>query len=106
MLRVHERCIGDLLLDVLFLIEGKRATQTHVHDDAHRPHVQQAVVAAAVDHLRRQIGGRAHHRTTERLLTDNAGKTEIAELHLPQRGQLVTCWGPAPECSVVIKKPT
>lgn len=90
MLRVHERCVGDLLLDVLFLVERKGAAEAHVHDDAHRPHVQRAVVAAAVDHLRRQIGGRAHHRAAERLLADNAGKTEIAELDLPQRGQLAT----------------
>lgn len=87
MLRVHERRVGDLLLDVLFLVERKRAAQTHVHDDAQRPHVQRAVVTAAADHLRRQIGGRAHHRAAERLLADNAGKAKIAELHLPEREQ-------------------
>lgn len=81
-MRVHEGCIGDLLKDVLFLVERKGAAQTHVHEDAHRPHVQRAVVAAAVDHFRSQVGGRAYHGATERLLADDAGKAEIAELHL------------------------
>lgn len=79
---VHEGRVGDLLLDVLVLVEGERAAQAHVHDDAHRPHVQSAVVAAAPDHLRGQVSGRAHDRAAERLLTDDAGEAEVAQLHL------------------------
>lgn len=102
-MRVHERCVGDLLLDVLVLVEGKGAAQANVHDDTHRPHVQRAVVAAAVDHLWRQIGRRAHHGATERLLADNAGEAEIAELHLARRGQLMTDGGQVSNRSIVIK---
>ena len=80
--RVHEGSVGDLLPDVLVLVEGERAAQADVHDDAHRPHVQRAVVAAAVDHLGRQIGRRPHDRATERLLADDAGEAEVAQLHL------------------------
>ena len=80
--RVHEGGVGDLLLDVLVLVEGERAAQAHVHDDADRPHVQRAVVAAAADHLRRQVGRRAHNWAPERLLADDAGEAEVAQLHL------------------------
>lgn len=75
---VHEGGVGDLLLDVLFLVEGEGAAQAHVGDDAHRPHVQGTVVAAAADHLGRQVGRRAHHRAAEGLLAYNAGEAEVA----------------------------
>lgn len=88
MSRVHERSVGDLLLDVLVLVVGERAAQAHVHDDAHRPHVQRAVVAAAVDDLRRQVGGRAHDGATERLLADDPREAEVAQLHLAESGLL------------------
>lgn len=79
---VHEGSVGDLLSDVLVLVEGERAAQADVHDDAHRPHVQRAVVAAAADHLGRQVGRRAHDRATEGLLADDAGKSKVTQLHL------------------------
>lgn len=79
---VHESRVGDLLPDVLFLVEGERAAQAHVHDDAHGPHVQGAVVAVAADHLRGQVGWRPHDGATERLLAYDAGEAEVAELHL------------------------
>lgn len=82
---VHEGRVGDLLSDVLVLVEGERAAQAHVHDDAHGPHVQRAVVAVVADHLRRQVGRRAHDRAPERLLTDDAGEAKVAELHLQHR---------------------
>lgn len=50
--RVHEGGVLDLLVDVLVLVEGERARQRHVDDDAHRPHVQRAVVALVAQHLR------------------------------------------------------
>lgn len=81
---VHEGRVGDLLLDVLVLVEGERAAQAHVHDDAYGPHVQGAVVAVAADHLRGQVGGRTHDGATERLLANDAGEAEVAELHLQQ----------------------
>lgn len=82
---IHESSVGDLLSDVLVLVEGERATQADVHDDAHRPHVQRAVVAAAADHLGRQVGRRPHDRATERLLADDAGEAEVTQLHLQRR---------------------
>lgn len=82
---VHKGCIGDLLSDVLVLIKGERTTQTHIHDDAHGPHVQRAVVTIAADHLRSQVGRGAHHRPTERLLANDAGEAEVAQLHLQHR---------------------
>lgn len=80
--RVHEGGVGDLLSDVLILIERERAAQAHVHDDAHGPHVQRAVVAVAADHLWRQIRRRAHDRAAERLLADDTGEAKVAELYL------------------------
>lgn len=82
---VHEGSVGDLLFDVLVLVEGEGPAQAHVHDDTHRPHVQRAVVAAAADHLGRQVGWRPHDRATERLLADDAGEAEVAQLHLRHR---------------------
>lgn len=87
---VHEGSICDLLPDVLVLVEGERAAQAHVHDDAHGPHVQRAVVAAAADHLWRQVGRRPHDRAAERLLADDAGEAEVTQLHLQQTG-LTSC---------------
>jgi len=82
--REHEGGVGDLLPDVLVLVEGERAAQAHVHDDAHGPHVQGAVVAAVADDLGRQVGRRAHHRAAERLLADDAGEAEVAQLDLTE----------------------
>ena len=80
--RVHEGGVVDLVVDVLVLVEGEGAAQADVHDDAHRPHVQRAVVALVEQHLGRQVGRRAHHRAAERLLADDAGEAEVAQLHL------------------------
>ena len=80
--RVHEGGIGDLLADVLVLIEGEGAAEADVSNHAHRPHVQGAVVAIAAQHLGRQVRRRAHHRAAERLLADDARKAKVAELHL------------------------
>lgn len=91
---VHEGGVGDLLSDVLVLVEGERAAQADVRDDAHGPHVQRAVVAAAADHLGRQVGRRAHDRAAERLLADDAGEAEVAQLHLQQTQEwILTCRG-------------
>jgi len=80
---VHEGSVVDLVGDVLVLVEGEGAAQADVHDDAHRPHVQRAVVALGAQHLGRQVRRRAHHRAAERLLADDAGEAEVAEFHLP-----------------------
>lgn len=89
---VHKGCIGDLLSDVLILIKGERTTQTHIYDDAHRPHVQGAVVTIAADHLRSQVGRGAHHRPSERLLANDAGEAEVAQLHLQHRQGGALVW--------------
>lgn len=82
MFGVHECSIGDLLPDVFVFIEGESAAQADVHNDTHRPHVQWAVVAAATDHLGRQVSGRSHYWATKRLFTNDAGETEVAQFHL------------------------
>ena len=84
--RVHEGSVLDLVFDVLILVEGERAAEADVHDHAHRPHVQRAVVALVEQHLGRQVGRRAHHRAPERLLADDAREAEVAQLHLRRRG--------------------
>lgn len=89
--RVHEGGVGYLLPDVLVLVEGERAAQADVHDDAHRPHVQRAVVAAVADHLGRQVGWGPHYRATERPLADDAGETEVAQLHLRKACKWIGC---------------
>ena len=53
-----------------------------VDDDAHGPHVQGAVVAFVPQHLRGQVGRRAHHGTPEGLLPDDASEAKVAEFDL------------------------
>ena len=50
--RIHEVRIHDLFVDVEILFEGKRATQAHVHNNAHAPHVDRVVVDALLLQLR------------------------------------------------------
>lgn len=91
MARVHEGSVSDLLVNVLVLVEGKRAAQADVQDHPDSPHVQRAVIAVAADHLGGQIRRRAHHRAPERLLTDDPCKTKVAQFHLKQTG--IICFG-------------
>ena len=79
---VHEGGVGDLLADVLVLVEGEGAAEADVGHHAHRPHVQRAVVAAAAQHLGGQVRRRTNHRAAERLFPDDAGEAEVAQLHL------------------------
>ena len=80
--RVHEGGVLDLLVDVLVLVEGERARETHVDDHARRPHVQAPVVPLVAEHLGRQVGRRAHHGLSKAFLTDDARETKVTELHL------------------------
>lgn len=84
--RVHEGGVVDLVVDVFIFVKGEGSAEADVHDDAHRPHVQGAVIALVQQHLGGQVSRRAHHRTTERLLTDDTGKTEVTQLHLGREG--------------------
>lgn len=72
----------DLVVDVFILIERKRPTQAHVHDDADRPHVKGAVVTLVQQNLWRQVGRGADHRAAERLFADDASKPKVAEFDL------------------------
>lgn len=82
--RVHEGGVLDLVVDVLVLVEGKRPAQADVDDDAHRPHVQRAVVAFVPQDFGSEIRRRADHRTPKRLLADDPSETEVTQLHLKQ----------------------
>lgn len=84
---VHEGSVLDLILDLLILVEGERPAQADVDDDAHRPHVQRAVVAFAAQHLGRQVRRRPDHRAAERLLPDDAGEAKVTKLHLQEEGR-------------------
>lgn len=53
-----------------------------VDDDAHRPHVQRAVVAFVSQNLGGQIGRRANHGTPEGLFPDDPSKSKVAEFDL------------------------
>lgn len=53
-----------------------------VDDDAHRPHVQGAVVALVPQDLGGEVGRRAHHRAPEGLLPDDPSEAEVAEFDL------------------------
>ena len=83
--RVHEGSVLDLVIDVLVLVEGEGAAQADVHDDAHWPHVQRAVVAFASEHLRRQVGRRSDHRPPKWLLTNDAGEAKVTEFYLSHK---------------------
>ena len=80
--RVHEGRVLDLLVDVLILVEGERARETHVDDHARRPHIQAPVVPLVAEHLGRQVGRRAHHGLSKAFLTNDARETKVTELHL------------------------
>ena len=80
--RVHEGSVVDLVVDILVLIERECPTQADVHNDTDRPHVQWAVVTLVQQNLRGQVGWGADYRAAERLLANDAGKTEVTQLHL------------------------
>ncbi len=92
--RVHELRVLDLVLDVHILVERELAGQGDVDDDAQGPHVQGPVEAllledVRVEHLGRQVGGRAHDALAERLLADDARVAKVAQLHLFFRAVVV-----------------
>lgn len=68
----------DLVIDVLILVKWECPTQADIHDDTHRPHVQRAVVALIQQNFRRQISRGPDNRAAERLLANDAGKSEVA----------------------------
>lgn len=72
----------DLIIDVFILVERERSTQAHIHDHTNRPHVQRAIVSLVQEHLRGQVSRRAHDRTAERLLSNDASKTKVTKFHL------------------------
>lgn len=80
--RVHEGGIVDLIINVLILVERERSTQANIHDHTNRPHVKRAIVSLVQEDLRGQVSRRAHDRTAERLLSNDASKTEITKFHL------------------------
>lgn len=88
--RVHEGSVLDLVINVLVLIKGEGATQTHIDDDTYWPHVQRAVVAFTAQHLRSQVRRCAHYRAPKRLLSNDASKAEVTQLHL--LGQIYEPW--------------
>lgn len=56
--------------------------QPDVDDDAHRPHVQRAVVAFVSQNLGSKIRRRANHGTPEGLFPDDPSKSKVTEFDL------------------------
>ena len=91
----HETPHGKYNSNLVFYLENCRISNPRseldatwkwdVNDDPGAPHVQGPVVSLVPEHLRGQVGRRAHHRLPEPLLTDDSGKAEITEFHLRQK---------------------
>lgn len=82
---IHKRCILDLVIYVLIFIKWECTTKAHIDDDSHWPHIQRSIVALAPKNLWSKISRGSHNRSPEGLLSNNACKTKITELHLKKK---------------------